>query len=54
MDDMTNVVVFPHEKLRKHLIEVLNGFDSDPADTPYQEGYEDALRELYRVFFSGR
>lgn len=27
----------------------VRSFDNDPADTPYQEGYRDALIELKRV-----
>ena len=47
-----NVIVFPHEKLRKYLDEALALFDADPADSPFQEGYRDALVEIKRVFFS--
>lgn len=33
-----------------YLIEALNSFDNDPADTKYQQGYEAALREMKAAF----
>jgi hypothetical protein len=39
------------EKLREYLVEALAGFERDPPDSNYQEGYQAALEELAREFF---
>lgn len=35
-----------------YLIEALQGFANDPADTDYQRGYEAGLRELFETFMN--
>jgi hypothetical protein len=33
-----------------YIMEALNSFDNDPADTDYQRGYEAGLRDLHTTF----
>jgi hypothetical protein len=35
-----------------YLIEALNSFENDPADTDYQRGYESGLRDLLNTFMA--
>lgn len=36
-------------KFIEYLRDALDGFVKDPADTPYQAGYQAALEEMLRV-----
>lgn len=38
------------DELKIYLEKAFESFDNDPAQTPYQEGYLDALTEVYKVF----
>jgi hypothetical protein len=35
--------------IETYLIEALQSFENDPADTDYQKGYEAALKEVRKV-----
>lgn len=36
--------------LANYILQALNGFDNDPADTDFQRGYEACLKELTKVY----
>jgi hypothetical protein len=42
------------KEIREYLIEAMDSFKRDRADTPYLEGYEDALSEVYGNLFMTR
>ena len=37
------------ELVIEYLVNVLEGFHNDPADTVYQKGYEAAVVEMFKV-----
>ena len=40
--------------LENYLINTLESFEGDPADTPYQEGYKAAVQEMLDVIRTKR
>ena len=38
-------------ELEDYINNALGLFEMDPADSPYEQGYEDALKEIKRIYF---
>lgn len=47
---MTTRLAFPRQTIETYLIQILTGFQQDPPNTPFQEGYLAALEELCRAY----